>query len=312
MFELNDDWSGGSVGGKELTGALFGGLASSGTSETKRRKQRKHKQCQAKEQEAQQLLETKKAVREPTATQDLEPTEKRRSGDEQLISGKIKKIQDDQSASKFAGRKRKIKTSEDKQLTSKFARKKRKRKMSEEEKDERHLFDEHHRKDMAVHWSGKQGAELNLKKRKQQQLSEAETSTSEASAVPEFSTPKSSKLHSKMTSKMEGARFRWINEQLYTTTGDEAKKLFQNEPKLFSIYHQGFATQVSKWPINPLDHVIEYVKSLPHHMVIADFGCGEARLAQSVLHTVHYLTHTQCGQFTNIGFHCLAPLSHAS
>ena len=58
--------------------------------------------------------------------------------------------------------------------------------------------------------------------------------------------------------------------------------------------------------------VIEYVKSVPHHMVIADFGCGEARLAQSVLHTVHYLTHTQCGQFTNIGFHCLAPLSHAS
>ena len=312
MFELNDDWSGGSVWEKELTDALFGSLASSGTSKTKRRKQRKHKQCQAKEQEVQQLLETKKAVREPTATQDLEPTEKRRSGDEQLISGKIKKIQDDQSASKFAGRKRKIKTSEDEHLMSKFARKKRKRKMSEEEKDERHLFDEHHRKDMAAHWSGKQGAELNLKKRKQQQLSEAETSTSEASAVPEFSTPKSSKLHSKMTSKMEGARFRWINEQLYTTTGDEAKKLFQNEPKLFSVYHQGFATQVSKWPINPLDHVIEYVKSLPHHMVIADFGCGEARLAQSVPHTVHSFDLVACNSYVTACDMAHVPLPSAS
>ena len=302
MFELNDDWSGGSVKEKELSDALFGSLASSGTSKAKRRKQRKHKQCQQKEQEAQQLLEFEKAVREPTATWDLEPTfrEKRRrkaSGDEQLISGKMKKIkiiEDDQSASKFAGKKRKIKSSEDEQLTSTFSRKKRKRKLSKEEKDERHLFDAHHRKDMAAHWGGMQGAELNLKRRKQQQLSEAETSTSEASAAPEFSTPKSSKLHSKMASKMEGARFRWINEQLYTTTGDEAKKLFQNEPKLFSVYHQGFATQVSKWPINPLDHVIEYVKSLPLHMAIADFGCGDARLAQSVPHTVHSFDLVAC------------------
>ena len=330
MFELNDDWSGGSVGEKELTDVLFGSLASSRTSKTKRHKRRKHKQCQQKEQsstKAQQLLEIGKAVREPNAThdQDLEPTfkssgEKRRrkaNEDEQLTSKfsgkvkKIKKIEDDQSASKFAGRKRKRKPSEDEQLTSKFARKKRK---SEEEKDEefeRHLFDACHRKGMAAHWGGKQGAELNLKRRKQQQLSESETSTSEASA-PEFSTPKSSKLHSKMASKMEGARFRWINEQLYTTTGDEAKKLFQNEPKLFSVYHQGFATQVSKWPINPLDHVIEYIKSLPYHMVIADFGCGEARLARSVPHTVHSFDLVACNSYVTACNMAHVPLPSAS
>lgn len=94
-------------------------------------------------------------------------------------------------------------------------------------------------------------------------------------------------LHSKMASKMEGARFRWINEQLYTTAGHQAKQMFDEDPSLFEVYHTGFATQVLKWPLNPLDKIITYVKSLPPDSVIADFGCGEAKLAQSVPHLVH-------------------------
>ena len=94
-------------------------------------------------------------------------------------------------------------------------------------------------------------------------------------------------LRSRMASKMDGARFRWLNEQLYTTTGEEAKTMFEEDPTLFQVYHQGFATQVSKWPVNPLERVIDYVKSLPSSLVIADFGCGEARLAQSVRNRVH-------------------------
>ena len=94
-------------------------------------------------------------------------------------------------------------------------------------------------------------------------------------------------LQSKMASKIEGARFRWINEQLYTTTGHEAKKMFDEDPTLFNVYHSGFATQVSKWPLNPLDKIIANVQSLPTNFIIADFGCGEAKLAKSVPHTVH-------------------------
>ena len=94
-------------------------------------------------------------------------------------------------------------------------------------------------------------------------------------------------LHSKIASKMEGARFRWINEQLYTTTGHQAKQMFDEDPSLFDIYHTGFSTQVSKWPLNPLEKIIAYIKSLPPDFVVADFGCGEAKLAHSVPHTVH-------------------------
>ena len=317
MFELNDDWSGGSIGGKELTDALFGSLASSRTSKTKRRKPRKNKRCPQKEKSSSEEVE--KAVREPTVTQDLESTfessrEKRRrevSKDEQLVLkfSKKKTFQDDQSASKFAGKKRKRKTSEDEQLTSKFPKKKRKRKLSEEKDEEfqRNLFDPC--KNRNVHVDEKQETDSNIKKLKRQRQRKDKTGTAEVSAVP---IPKSTKLRSKMASKMEGARFRWINEQLYTTTGNDAKKLFQNEPELFSVYHQGFATQVSKWPINPLDHVIEYVTSLPRHMVIADFGCGEARLAQSVPHTVHSFDLVACNSWITACDMAHVPLPNAS
>ena len=96
-----------------------------------------------------------------------------------------------------------------------------------------------------------------------------------------------SKLRDKMSRKIDGARFRWINEQLYTGTGDQAKEMFDKESNLFDIYHKGFAVQVSKWPINPLDQVISYIRALPNSPVIADFGCGEAKLAQSVPNVVH-------------------------
>lgn len=37
----------------------------------------------------------------------------------------------------------------------------------------------------------------------------------------------------KAQTKLDGAHFRWINEQLYTTTGDAALKLFTKQPELF-------------------------------------------------------------------------------
>lgn len=95
------------------------------------------------------------------------------------------------------------------------------------------------------------------------------------------------KLTKKMTSKMDGARFRWINEQLYTVSGGEAKEMFDEDPGLFDVYHKGFMTQTLKWPTNPVDRVIAYVRTLPNTSVVADFGCGEAKLSQSVPNTVH-------------------------
>ena len=69
-----------------------------------------------------------------------------------------------------------------------------------------------------------------------------------------------SSLQEKMTKQLESSRFRWINEQLYTTTGDEAVAMFSKDPKLFDIYHRGFTNQVKLWPVNPVNKIIEWLK----------------------------------------------------
>lgn len=42
-------------------------------------------------------------------------------------------------------------------------------------------------------------------------------------------------LQEKMAAKLEGSRFRFINEQLYKTTGTEALQSFKEDPELFDI-----------------------------------------------------------------------------
>lgn len=55
--------------------------------------------------------------------------------------------------------------------------------------------------------------------------------------------------------------FRYLNEQLYTTTGHEALKMFKKDDVAFSVYHEGFQSQVEKWPTNPIDVIIEKIQS---------------------------------------------------
>jgi len=94
-------------------------------------------------------------------------------------------------------------------------------------------------------------------------------------------------LGERMKEQLSAARFRHLNEQLYTSTGDEAYELMHSDPDGFQVYHEGFQRQVKKWPENPLDRVIKYVKNKGSNQVIADFGCGDAKLAQSVTNKVH-------------------------
>lgn len=108
---------------------------------------------------------------------------------------------------------------------------------------------------------------------------------------------KLSPLQQKMMAKLSGSRFRWINEQLYTTTSEKALKLVKEQPALFDEYHEGFRSQVQLWPENPVDVFVDQFKAraskpvcapgglpgLPNKkVVIADMGCGEAQLALDV------------------------------
>eukprot|EP00741_Cyanophora_paradoxa_P015096 tig00020848_g14567.t1 len=90
-----------------------------------------------------------------------------------------------------------------------------------------------------------------------------------------------------MKEQLMGGRFRWLNEKLYTCRGEEAFSLFQDNPSLFDEYHSGFQAQAKDWPLNPQDVFIHYLNSRPASLVVADFGCGEAKIAASVKQKVH-------------------------
>lgn len=122
-------------------------------------------------------------------------------------------------------------------------------------------------------------------------------SKSEPPAPLPMNTQKMTPLQQKMMAKLSGSRFRWINEQLYTTTSQNALKLVKEQPSLFDEYHQGFRSQVQLWPENPVDVFVSQIKAraarpvnapgglpgLPNKkVVIADMGCGEAQLALDV------------------------------
>lgn len=96
------------------------------------------------------------------------------------------------------------------------------------------------------------------------------------------SSKKLSALQDRMRAKLEGAKFRMLNETLYTTTGNEAFKSFSQDPSLFDIYHRGYREQVEKWPENPLTLIIHWINERYPESVIADFGCGDAVLSQQL------------------------------
>lgn len=120
-------------------------------------------------------------------------------------------------------------------------------------------------------------------------------------------------LQAKMRSKLTSARFRHLNETLYTTTSASAMDLFTASPDLFAEYHAGFSQQVKdSWPQNPVDQYIKSIKTrgllttpsadktipLPRRKTgsctIADLGCGDAPLArgcQSVIKSLKLKFH---------------------
>ncbi|XP_031478121.1 ribosomal RNA-processing protein 8 [Nymphaea colorata] len=96
----------------------------------------------------------------------------------------------------------------------------------------------------------------------------------------------SSSFLEKMRARLSGGHFRMLNEKLYTSNGNEAFDLFRKDPALFDVYHSGYQEQMSHWPVQPVDSIIKWLKDHSSSLVVADFGCGDARIAKSVKNVV--------------------------
>lgn len=49
---------------------------------------------------------------------------------------------------------------------------------------------------------------------------------------------------------------------MYTSQGNDAKKMFQEDPQSFTAYHDGYRQQIERWPLNPLDVIIESIEKM--------------------------------------------------
>ncbi|KAK7431447.1 25S rRNA (adenine645-N1)-methyltransferase [Neonectria magnoliae] len=138
--------------------------------------------------------------------------------------------------------------------------------------------------------------------------SPASAAKTEAVVKAALPAPKLTPLQAAMREKLISARFRHLNETLYTRPSEEAYQLFAESPEMFGEYHEGFRRQVKVWPENPVDSFLKDIRArgrvrapgkqrpgapplslartvLPRtsqHCTIADLGCGDARLAEAL------------------------------
>mmetsp|Transcript_24714 Transcript_24714/g.37481 ORF Transcript_24714/g.37481 Transcript_24714/m.37481 type:complete len:519 (-) Transcript_24714:70-1626(-) len=132
--------------------------------------------------------------------------------------------------------------------------------------------------------------------------SDTNTSTQSSSSKPQMkiSLPKPSMmstLQKAFLERLTSSRFRELNEDLYTKPSQDSFKQFTERPELFDQYHVGFRKQAKEWPVNPVDVIYKKIvttwrkevqgskgnKGKRENVVVADFGCGDAKLAERLL-----------------------------
>jgi len=133
-----------------------------------------------------------------------------------------------------------------------------------------------------------------------------DTSPKPTSPKLKISLPKQtqmSTLQKAFLERLTSSRFRELNEELYTHSSDHSFDYFTQNPELFDQYHVGFRKQAKEWPVNPVDVIYKKIvkdysairkkkeeekgekgdKQEGKQVVVADFGCGDAKLAERLL-----------------------------
>lgn len=53
--------------------------------------------------------------------------------------------------------------------------------------------------------------------------------------------------------------YRYLNEQFYISTSQDALTYFKTNPDAFKAYHNGYMQQIIRWPVKPLDVIIKEI-----------------------------------------------------
>jgi ribosomal RNA-processing protein 8 len=124
-------------------------------------------------------------------------------------------------------------------------------------------------------------------------IQSSSSSTTTTTTTSKAKKPRTEISHfDKLRRQLAGGQFRLLNEQLYTEAGHVALARYRREPETFETYHAAYRDQVLEWPFNPLDRIADELTLFVRRrrrlhgnaqVTVADFGCGEANLARTLL-----------------------------
>ncbi|KAG8736965.1 25S rRNA (adenine645-N1)-methyltransferase [Ceratobasidium sp. 414] len=120
-------------------------------------------------------------------------------------------------------------------------------------------------------------------KKREHKEEHVEASSRHAGGQPQSNPEPLTVLQHSMKNNLEGARFRFINEQLYKSSSNDAQEMMRKEPQVYAEYHTGFRHQTKSWPVNPVTLIATSLSSLPPRSLIVDLGCGDAKLAKTLV-----------------------------
>nr|NQU94101.1 hypothetical protein [Bacteroidota bacterium] len=96
------------------------------------------------------------------------------------------------------------------------------------------------------------------------------------------------------TTTREGIRkygdFSLMNNRINKAYSNKTNERFQKDPKEWEQYHALYREAREEWPVVPYEEMINWCKTRPD-WIIGDFGCGEAKIAESLDNTVHSFDH---------------------
>lgn len=114
-------------------------------------------------------------------------------------------------------------------------------------------------------------AKKNMRKRKHETIEDASNQQSSSDEIAPEKKVKNisadqvkaaSSFGDKLRESLKGSRFRFLNEQMYKQSGQKSLQDFKEDETAFEAYHEGYRHQVTQWPMNPLDRIINNIKRL--------------------------------------------------
>lgn len=81
-----------------------------------------------------------------------------------------------------------------------------------------------------------------------------------------------------------------MNARINQSLSEKTHKRFLDHPEEWECYHSTYREDRKSWPVVPYEEAVKWFRARPH-MIVGDFGCGEALLADNVENKVFSFDH---------------------